>query len=317
MHAIAAQVSHLTKGIRTLPHSGRKILDLLAHTPEGSLNDVVSIVDLPRVITGIRNAPGQRYRAVDLFLRDRLAELSDDSLALAISAFHRGPTSRYAQEAIVEVLTARTGEDFHELKYRLNSTGDMHDLEHLVFEDLDADLRDRLLAHIASQAHDNTGADLRVLCDIDDTVKCVIHDRRYPRGTIYPGAIALLAALDHGAAAEPDRPGDLTFVTARPGGPRGLIESYTRGKLSGLGLPPHTVMGGSFLNLHTKAAIAERKIQNMERDRLLFPEARGMFIGDSGQADGRVGALMHQRDPHHMIATLLHNVTGLDDAGVV
>lgn len=153
-----------------------------------------------------------------------------------------------------------------------------------------------------------------MLCDIDDTVKCVIHDRRYPRGTIYPGVVSLLTKLDKGAAAEPNRPGDLTFVTARPGGPEGLIEQYTRGKLSYLGLPPHSVMGGSFLNLHTKNAIAERKLQNMDRDRLLFPEARMVFVGDSGQADGDVGAQMHERDPHHIVGTLLHNVTELDEA---
>ncbi|WP_432558770.1 hypothetical protein [Granulicoccus sp. GXG6511] len=313
MHAIAAQISHLTKGIRTLPRQGHRVLDLLAHTPAGDLDDVLSIVDVPRVIAGVRNSPGGRHRAVDLLLRERLGELSDDSLARTISAFHRGCTSRYAQEAIVEVMTARTGSGFNELKYRLNSTGDLHDLEHLVFEDLDEDLSDRLLEHIADQADDGSGADTRILCDIDDTVKCMLHDRRYPRGTIYPGAIALLKALDHGAAEEADRAGDLTFVTARPSGPRGLIEGYTRGRLSGLGLPPHTVMGGSFLNIHTKPAIAERKIQNMERDRLLFPETRMVFIGDSGQADGQVGAEMHARDPKVIVGTFLHNVTGLDD----
>ncbi|WP_431473769.1 hypothetical protein [Ornithinimicrobium sp. W1665] len=74
------------------------------------------------------------------------------------------------------------------------------------------------------------------------------------------------------------------------------------------------MLGGSFLNLHTKAAIAERKIQNMERDRLLFPECRMVFIGDSGQADGDVGAQMHERDPGHIVGTLLHNVTDLDEA---
>ncbi|HSP60610.1 MAG TPA: phosphatase domain-containing protein, partial [Ornithinimicrobium sp.] len=241
-------------------------------------------------------------------------EVTLQTVAEIVAALHHGPTPRLHQEAIVQVLTAHEGTDFHELKYRLNARGDHHDLEHLVFEDVDEDLRERLLAHFAEQATIDPTSDLRVLCDIDDTVTCAIHDDRYPRGTIYPGVVALLHALDDGAAEQPNRAGDLTFVTARPGGPRGLVEQYTRDHLSHLGLPPHAVLGGSFLNLHTKAAIAERKIQNMERDRLLFPECRMVFIGDSGQADGDVGAQMHDRDPGHIVGTLLHNVTDLDAA---
>lgn len=71
------------------------------------------------------------------------------------------------------------------------------------------------------------------------------------------------------------------------------------------------MLGGSLLNLHTKTVMAERKLQNMHRDRQLFPECRMVFIGDSGQADGQVGAEMHRIDPDHIVATLLHNVTDL------
>lgn len=315
MRAIAAQISHLSQGRLTLPRDGRRILEMLREAPEGSLDEIIEVVDMPTVQASMRRTGfHHRPQAVDLLLRERIDELSLESMAEVISAMHKGRTSRHAQEAIVEVLTSHTGEDFDTLKNLLNATADHHDLEHLVFEDLDEDLSDQLLEHIAEQAGDNDGGDIRVLSDIDDTVKCVIHDRRYPRGTIYPGVVSLLTKLDRGAAAEPDRPGDITFVTARPGGPQGLIEQYTRGKLSHLGLPPHSVMGGSFLNLHTKAAIKDRKLENMERDRLLFPEARMVFIGDSGQADGDVGAEMHRRDPQHIVGTLLHNVTELDDA---
>ncbi|QFG68345.1 phosphatase domain-containing protein [Ornithinimicrobium pratense] len=315
MRAIAAQISHLSRGILTRPRDGRRILEMLQEAPKGSLDEIIATVDLPTVQASMRRtAFGHRPQVVDLLLRERIEELSLESVAEVIGAMHKGRTSRHAQEAIVEALTARTGQEFDTLKNLLNSTGDHHDLEHLVFEDLDEDLGERLLEHIAEQAGDNHGSDLRVLSDIDDTVKCVIHDRRYPKGTIYPGVVSLLTKLDKGAAAEPNRPGDLTFVTARPGGPQGLIEQYTRGKLSYLGLPPHSVMGGSFLNLHTRNAIAERKLQNMDRDRRLFPEARMVFVGDSGQADGDVGAQMHERDPDHIVGTLLHNVTELDEA---
>ena len=313
MEVPAARITALSDGWLTRPSASGRLLRTLRAVPPGQLDAVLRTVDVDRMLTSLRSwRIGHRQQAVDLLLRERVDELSLGALAEVLSALHTGPTPRFSQEAIVEVLTSRVDTEFNELKYRLNATKDHHDLEHLVFEDLEEDLQERLLEHIADQVDYAGSSDLRVLCDIDDTVKCVIHDRRYPRGVVYPGVVTLLNALDQGGNDEPDRPGDLTFVTARPGGPRGLVEQYTRGKLGGLGLPPHSVMGGSFLNLHTKNAIAERKLQNMDRDRLLFPECRMVFLGDSGQADGDVGAEMHQRDPEHIVGTLLHNVTDLD-----
>lgn len=316
MNSVVSLVTSFNNGLLTRPADSAALLDALTRAPAGSLDRVLTTVDVNRMLNSLRGCwLGHRERAVDVLLRERDGELSASALAQVISALHIGPTPRYAQEAIVDLLTSRTGSAFVELKYRLNDTGDYHNLEHLVFRDLEEDLQDGLLEHIAEQADYEGTSDLRVLCDIDDTLKSVIHDRRYPRGVYYPGVITLLTQLDEGAAAEPGRPGDLTFVTARPGGPRGLVEQYTLNALDGLGLPPHAVLGGSLLNLHTKGAIAERKLQNMDRDRLLFPECRMVFIGDSGQADGSVGAQMHRRDPGHIVGTLLHNVTDLDEAG--
>lgn len=308
----AARIVELSDGWRTGREAEAEIISILRDTPPAELETVLDDLDVDKLLGDVddhRWGPDHRSELIDLLLRERIEALSPQMVAVILAALHSGPTPRTHQEAIVEVLTSRTGEDFHDLKYRLNTRGDYHDLEHLVFEDLDEDLRDRLLEHFAEQATVDPTSDLRVLCDIDDTLKCAIHDDRYPKGTIYPGIVALLHALDEGAAEEPNRAGDLTFVTARPGGPSGVVEQYTLNGLSELGLPPHSVLGGSLLNLHTKARIAERKLQNMERDRLLFPECRMVFIGDSGQADGKVGAEMHARDPEHIVGTLLHNVT--------
>ncbi len=310
----AQQIVSLTHGWRTGRDAEAQVLRILRDTPVGELDAVVADLDVDKVIGDVDDhlwGAQHRTELLDLLLDERLAELSLESLAAVLSALHSGPTPRSHQEAITHVLTSFEGTAFHDLKYRLNSTRDHHDLEHIVFEDLDEDLREQLLRHFAEQATVDPTSDLRVLCDIDDTLKCAIHDDRYPRGTIYPGIVELLHALDDGAAEEPNRAGDLTFVTARPGGPRGLVEQYTRNDLAELGLPPHSVLGGSFLNLHTKALMAERKLQNMHRDRQLFPECRMVFIGDSGQADGQVGAEMHRIDPDHIVATLLHNVTDL------
>ncbi|RIK17231.1 MAG: hypothetical protein DCC50_02415 [Acidobacteria bacterium] len=316
MHPRAQQIVHLTGGWRTGTAAEAEVLRVLRETPTGELDAVLADLDVDRVVGDVDDhvwGPDHRTELLDLLLRRRVAELSTPTLAVIVAALHAGPTPRSHQEAIVDLLVSRTGAAFHDLKYRINASGDYHDLEHLVFEDIDEDLRARLLGHFAVQATVDPTSDLRVLCDIDDTVRCAIHDDRYPRGTVYPGVVELLRALDDGAADEPGRAGDLTFVTARPGGPRGLVEQYTRNGLAVLGLPPHSVLGGSLLNLHTKAAIAARKIQNMERDRLLFPECRMVFVGDSGQADGQVGARMHRTAPEHVVGTLLHNVSEVSD----
>ncbi|GAA5162332.1 hypothetical protein [Ornithinimicrobium tianjinense] len=312
----ASRITELTSGWRTGPAAEREVLAILREVPPGELDALLADLDLDRLIGDVDDhvwGADHRSQLLDLLVTTRGGELSTVTLAALIAALHSGRTPRAHQEAVVGALLSREGAEFHDLKYRLNSSGDYHDLEHLVFRDLHEDLRDRVIAHIAAQADKDPTSDLRVLCDIDDTLRCAIHDDRYPRGTVYPGIVALLTALDEGAAAAPNRAGDLTFVTARPGGPRGLVEQYTRNGLSELGLPPHAVLGGSLLNLHTKAVIAERKIQNMDRDRLLFPECRMVFVGDSGQADGDVGAQMHAKDPDHIVGTLLHNVTDLDD----
>ncbi|GAA1179160.1 hypothetical protein GCM10009584_21130 [Ornithinimicrobium humiphilum] len=314
MHPRAQQIIDLTDGWRTDAEAEAQVIEILRSAPPEELDDVLADLDVDDLIGDVDNhvwGPDNRTQLMTLLLRERRDALSLESLAVLLAALHVGPTPRTHQELITEVLLSRTGTAFHDLKYRLNSTRDHHDLEHLVFEEIDEDLRETLLEHFAEQAHVDPNSDLRVLCDIDDTVKCAIHDDRYPRGTIYPGVVELLQALDDGAAEKPNRAGDLTFVTARPGGPRGLVERYTRNDLSTLGLPPHSVMGGSILNLHTKARMADRKILNMDRDRQLFPECRMVFIGDSGQADAQVGAEMHRRDPDHIVATLLHNVTDL------
>lgn len=243
----------------------------------------------------------------------RVDDLSDGAVARLVFEAHAGGISRDGGAALVRLLTSLTGERFVRVKYLLNSLGDGHDLEQFVYDDLGEVPRAALLQHIAEQARAlGTTGDLRVLCDIDDTLKCAIHDDRYPRGTVYPGIEAFLHALDKGLASDPGRPGDLTFVTARPGGPMGLLERYTRGALDDLDLPEHTIMGGSLLNLHTKTAIAQRKIENIGRDRRLFPECRMVFCGDTGQADAHVGLAARRDYGDHVAAVFVHDVVGID-----
>ncbi|WP_175414135.1 phosphatase domain-containing protein [Agrococcus sp. SGAir0287] len=289
-----------------------RILHTLATS--GDLDAVLSGFDLERLLRAFDGpfARDRRAELAALLCLDRAHDLSPRVLAEVVHALRSVRNRATFSGAIRGVFDGLTGEDFRDFKYLLNATGDRHDLEHLVFERLTHIDRHHVLRRIREEAAARSHHELRILSDIDDTVKSMLHDRRFARGRVYPGVVQFLRELDDGAAAEPGRPGDLTFVTARPEGPRGLIEQYTRDALAPLGLPPHTVLGGAFLNIATKASIAARKLQNFEHERMLFPECRYVFVGDSGQADPQVGAAMVARAPDFVARVLIHDVTGVD-----
>lgn len=290
-----------------------KILRLLRNTPPAELDDLLTELDLTALVRKVddhRFGPKHRTALLQLLVHERREHLSVGTLTRLVRALHTGPTPYLHEVTIANIVLSLRGADLERFKIMTNTAGGYHDLDHLVFEDLgQEDLRAQILEHIATQAAATPSEDVRILCDIDDTVLCMLHDKRHPRGSVYPGVVEFLWALDRGASQDPGRPGDLTFITARPSDPRGLVETYTRNGLSGLGLPPHSVMTGSILNLATKGRIAERKMVNFERSRLLFPECQVVFIGDNGQADVEVGRAMLARDPDHVRAVFIHNVT--------
>ena len=295
-----------------------RIVQELRQTPPEELDLVLAELELGALVRKVDDrpfGPDHRSALLDLLVRERRGHLTVPRLAQLAIALHRGPTPRSHERAIRDLVLSLHGEDLRDFKGLVNSTGSYHDLDHLVFDDIeDEEVRAQILDHIAAEAGDNPSDDLRILCDIDDTVRSMLHDRRHPRGAVYPGVVEFLRALDHGAASVPSSPGDLTFITARPSDPRGLVESYTRNGLAGIGLPPHSVMTGHILNLATKGRIAERKMVNFDRSRRLFPESQVVFIGDNGQADVEVGRSMLERDPTHVRAVFIHNVTQADES---
>lgn len=291
-----------------------RLLRVLREADPVTLESLVSDLDIERVLRALDRGPfggDHRPRLVRLLCIDRVDVLSPAQLARIVHAMRSLRHLDTFSRAIRVVFATLTGDAFRDFKYALNASGDSHDLEHVVYERLLPADREAVLERIADEASTGMADELRVLSDIDDTVRAMIHDRRFRRGAVYPGVEQFLTELDDGAAAEPNRPGDLTFVTARPSGPRGLIEQYTRDGLSRLDLPPHTVLGGSLLNIFTHASIAARKLQNFSHERRLFPECRLVFIGDSGQADPLVGRVMRMRDPDFVARVYIHDVTGI------
>ena len=261
-----------------------------------------------------------RSREVAQSPDERIHHLVDDperDLADLANALHRGRrwSSDHAREHLVrDAFLSLRGADLTRFKSLLSSGSDHRDLEHLVFDVVDDEgARQDILDHIAAEATTVDVPDLHVLSDIDDTLRCALHDKRYPRGTVYPGVIALYRALDAGRSGDPTTPGDLTFVTARPMDPAGLIEQHTRRGLRELGLPPHAVLSGTFDGLRSHDSMAGAKIENFERFRRLMPETHVVFIGDSGQGDVEVGRRMLAADPEAVRLVLIHDVVALPE----
>lgn len=154
-----------------------------------------------------------------------------------------GRTGRADEEAIRDIFLATRGEGLTRPKNQINSRTDAHDLEGLVFVDIDDPrIRQQLLDDISAEAVHVQADEAKVLSDIDDTAVAAIHDDRYPKGTLYPGILARYEALDRGPTPDTTSMGDLTFLTARPADAFGLIENHTRETLRKAGVGTASVL---------------------------------------------------------------------------
>ena len=92
---------------------------------------------------------------------------------------------------------------------------------------------------------------------------------------------------------------DVTYITARPHGVRGVIAALTRRNLRNAGVSNKpNVMLGDMTGLLGNKRIAERKFENFKEFAQLFPEYCFVLVGDSGQGDAALGALMLERYPN-------------------
>lgn len=234
--------------------------------------------------------------------------------AQAVWQLQRGWTSPRDQREVARILCAFTGRDLLDLKSALCSRPDKHDLEELVFRDVgNRRIRGRILSHIDEQARMTPVPDVKVLCDVDDTVTCSLHDDRFPSGTVYPGVLSLLEAIDLGTARRPSTIGDLTFLSARPRDAWGLIENQSMATLRRAGVTRSSMLTGTVWGLRSHKGMARGKLDNLRRYRQLFPEYGLVFFGDSGQGDLDVAQTLLAEQPEFVHGVFIHDVTGMSE----
>jgi len=306
----AVTLRALIAGVTSAGEEGH-VLDLLHSLDDEQLSSAVAGVDAGDLFGSVDDrvfGPDRRTALRELF-RSRASGLSVAARASLLYGLQRGHTSDADEELMRDLFLAVGGRELTEVKNAINMRTDAHDLEGLVFEDIDSDeIRDAILAHFAAEAPAVGIAGTKVLSDIDDTAFSRIHEKRYPKGEVIPGILAVYEALDLGTSEPPFSRGDLAFVTARPDDALSLIEGATRESLAKAGLASVNVIGGSFLALRSKDDMAAKKVANIDNYSRLFPEYRIVFIGDSGQGDPLTGETILQQHPESVATVIIHDV---------
>lgn len=286
----------------------RRILDLLAACSPEDLDAIVASEHLPALLATVDDrllGPDNRTALLDLLSDRRVADLGVRARAALVRALARGRTDGRDERAIGAIFLATRGPELTALKELVDGSGDHTDLVEIVFHDVDdRDVRASILAHVAAEALACAG--LKVLSDIDDTFYANWKDERYPKKTVYPGVRQLYAELSR-------TPGDpesavVTFVTARPEDPLGLVEDATHRSLASRGLPRARVLSGDLAHLVGNDSIAAEKLHNFHRYRAVFPEYTFVFLGDSGQGDVHFGETLRREAPSSVPLVLIHDV---------
>ncbi len=304
-------LADLLAGVTTRADEER-ILGLLAAATPDELEALLLGVDTAELFRAVDDhpfGPALRTELIRLLTVTRLGDLSVEARAAVAFGLQAGVTDARDEDGLRNLILGTNGVALTRLKNAINARHDTRDLEGLVYSDVDdRGTRAAILDHIATQASGLDVGKAKVLSDIDDTVFARLHDDRYPKGTLYPGVLAVFEALDDGPDDDPFSTGDLTFVTARPMDALGLIENSTRRALRRAGIAQSAVLSGSFLNLATHDAMAAKKVENIHHSRLLFPEYRLLFLGDSGQGDVLVGEKLLERFADVLDLVLIHDV---------
>jgi hypothetical protein len=109
---------------------------------------------------------------------------------------------------------------------------------------------------------------------------------------------------------------DVTYITARPHGFRGVVAALTRRRLRLAGMSERPdVMLGNIGGLLGNKRIAKKKFTNFAEFSMLFPEYDFVLCGDSGQGDAALGMLMQEHYPKKVRGVYIHNINKNDVTG--
>ena len=308
----AQTIQNLLRG-RTSTADEARILDVLRQIPDHELSAVVLKLDVPRLFDALDDhlrGPNHRAQGLKLLYRDRIEHLTPAARAHLIDGLQEGRTDDQAERAIVDLFLGTRGPELTELKNRVDAGGDHRDLMQLIFHDIDnGSGRAEILRHLEAEAQARVAKGgpigLKVLSDVDDTLFASLNDERYPKGTTYPGVVALYETL---VGRGDERGTHLAFLTARPWDRAGWVEAATQETLAERGVGPHVVISGDLTHLTSHERMAQKKLENFRRYQQLFGEYEFLFIGDNGQGDVRLGRGMREEFPERVRAVFIHEV---------
>jgi hypothetical protein len=290
----------------------RKILEIFETATPAELNYLLTNVDVNALLADMDDravGPDHHTAILELLCVRRAPELGLPVRAGLMFALQKGHTHARAERMIRALILGVRGRELTEFKNLLDGRGSYHDLQQLLFSDVDSPaVRQEILDHIRREAEAAPSGENKVLSDIDDTFLVNWKDTRYPPKTVYPGVLQFYRELDRGPGVIPGREGDLTFVSARPMDPLGLVEDRTLTALREHGVGSAVMLSGAFTHLLGNSRIAEKKFDNFTRYAQLYPEYGFVFTGDSGQGDVAFGEQMLAAQPEAVRAVFIHDV---------
>jgi hypothetical protein len=314
--------------------ASREMEEEMSLMPDFGQCDSTRVDEFLREFKKLTRRISVEQRSQELDERIRRAELS---LADKIEAFKRlapsaDVTDRREELRMERLLLSVALKDLHWFKFALEYDGDYKDLVEYVFHDIDDQAcQARIIGHLRT-AQPPIG--VKVLSDVDDTMYANLIDARYPKKTLYPGALEFYDAVKREPFELSTTP--VTTLSARPNPIAGTLEesslqslvAFTKGRLCLSALSGALVSGAlgtaqtvlrANLDLlcdegphDQEDEIGRVKFKNFLRFSAVYPEYRYVFVGDSGQADALAAQLMvtteSTEETSRVVTTFIHDL---------
>ena len=236
-------------------------------------------------------------------------------------------------DAITTALTSCMSEDtLSEVKVAIDrelrtaSLNERYDsLYSAVFSFLQKGERDAVLTHLSAIHHHQDGDEQdaqptdraprsrMLISDIDDTLVPTFKDRRgFSWGVPYPGVRQLYKELVQSTSVEGEDEATtlrerVAFVTARPG----LLRTWTKQEITKAGFGGSLILMGYATTATTPQGMLSQKVKQVRELRSLWPERSIILVGDNGQRDIDLGAMLLKENL--VEAVFVHDIFASDE----